>query len=125
MLQRLFKKKSSNPSPDKADSPVAPTQSADQSIDLAQALSMASQYYRAGQFSKPEAAYRQIPRTEQKYVEIALAHGANLPKLSQVRRELRDRMTSRPENNPQHFTRSLESAYRESWRKWCESPGVV
>ena len=66
-----------------------------------------------------------IAGTEQEYVEIALAHAANLPKLSQVRRELRDRMTSMPENNPQYITRSLESAYRESWRKWCESTGGV
>ena len=66
-----------------------------------------------------------IARTEQECVEIALAHAANLPKLSQVRRELRDQMISRPKNNPQHFTCSLESAYRESWRKWRESKGVV
>ena len=66
-----------------------------------------------------------IARTEQEYVEIALAHAADLPRLNQIRRELRDRMTSRPENNPQHITRSVESAYRESWRKWCESTGVV
>jgi protein O-GlcNAc transferase len=64
-----------------------------------------------------------IAGTEQEYVEIALAYAANLPKLSQIRRELRDRMTSRPENNPRHITRSLESGYRESWRKWCECPG--
>jgi hypothetical protein len=125
MLQRLFKKKLSNPSPDKADSPVVPAPSADLPIDLAQALSMASQYHGTGQFSQAETACRQIPRTEQEYVEIALAHAANLPKLNQIRRELRDRMTSRPENNPQHFTRSQESAYRESWRKWYESPGAV
>ena len=35
-------------------------QSADQSIELAQALSLASQYHGAGQFSEAEAAYRQI-----------------------------------------------------------------
>jgi protein O-GlcNAc transferase len=37
-----------------------------------------------------------IAGTEQEYVEIALAHAANLPKLNQIRRGLRDRMTSRP-----------------------------
>jgi predicted O-linked N-acetylglucosamine transferase (SPINDLY family) len=54
-------------------------------------------------------------------VEIALAYAANLPKLSQIRRELRDRMTSRPESNPQHITRSLEAAYRGMWQAWCEA----
>jgi hypothetical protein len=125
MLQRLFKKKLSNPSPDKADSPVEPTPGADQSIDLAQALSMASQYHGAEQFYQAETANLQIPRTEQAYMEIALARAANLPKLNQIRRELRDRMPPRPEDNPQHFTRSPESAYRESWHKWYQFPGAV
>jgi hypothetical protein len=125
MLQRLFKKKLSNPSPDKADSPAEPTPGADLPIDLVQALSIASQYHGAKQFSQAETANLQIPRTEQAYMEIALTRAANLPKLNQIRQELRGRMTSRPEDNPQHSTRRLESAYFESCRKWCESPRVV
>lgn len=125
MLQRPIKKKSSYPSPDKADSPAAPAQSADKSIDLAQALSMASQYHDAGQFFEVEVAHRQMPRTEHVCAEVVLVNAANLLELNQIRRELSNRMTSRLEINPLHVTRSLESAYHESWRKWCESLGAA
>lgn len=125
MLQWLFTKESSNPLSDKADWPIEPTPSADQSTDLTKAPSMATQYHDARQLFVAGAAYRQMPTSEQVCVEAVLANAAKLPKLNQIRRRPRDPMTSVPENNRQHFARSLESAHCEPWRKRCESTGVV
>ncbi len=61
------------------------------------------------------------------YVEIATALAGDLPRLVQLRRDLRSRMRASPLVDAVGFTRNLESAYRHMWRAWCEqdSPKTV
>lgn len=120
MLQSLFKKKTSNPSPDTADSPVESTPSV--VVSRCEERPVSPCGTAAWRFA---GLTEFIARTEQKCLDIPVPNAGNSPRLGQVRRELRCRMTSRPEGIPQHITRTLESAYRESWRKWREFTGVV
>jgi predicted O-linked N-acetylglucosamine transferase (SPINDLY family) len=55
------------------------------------------------------------------YVERAARLARDLGRLAAVRSSLRDRMLSSPLLDRAGFTRSLEDAYREVWRRWCSS----
>ncbi len=53
------------------------------------------------------------------YVRTAVQAAANLPKLSDLRASLRERIKSSPLMDAPRFTRSIEAIYREAWREWC------
>jgi protein O-GlcNAc transferase len=55
------------------------------------------------------------------YVSIAAELAADLPKLSQIRSTLRQRMQQSPLMDAPRFARNIESAYRQMWRAWCET----
>jgi predicted O-linked N-acetylglucosamine transferase (SPINDLY family) len=60
------------------------------------------------------------------YVQKALDLASDLQRLEQLRSELRGRMQHSPLANGDLFTRSLESAYRRMWWRWCGySPGTA
>lgn len=61
-----------------------------------------------------------IAETPEHYVELAVELATDAERLGRYRRELRDRMTHCPLTDEQRFMRSLESAYRTMWRRWCE-----
>jgi predicted O-linked N-acetylglucosamine transferase (SPINDLY family) len=44
---------------------------------------------------------------------------ADLPRLSELRRSLRDRMRGSPLMNAPRFAQNVERAYRTLWRRWC------
>ena len=44
---------------------------------------------------------------------------ANLPRLAALRSTLRQRMKSSAFMNAPRFTRNVECAYGQMWRKWC------
>ena len=62
-----------------------------------------------------------IARTEDEYVEIAVALAADLMKLAALRAGLRHEMASGPLMDEPGFARKVETAYREMWRRWCGS----
>jgi len=62
-----------------------------------------------------------IARTEDEYVEIAVALAADLTKLSALRAGLRDEMKASPLMDEPAFARKVETAYREMWTRWCGS----
>jgi predicted O-linked N-acetylglucosamine transferase (SPINDLY family) len=62
-----------------------------------------------------------IARTEDEYVEIAVALASNLEKLADLRAGLRNEMEAGPLMDEPGFARKVEAAYREMWTRWCES----
>jgi predicted O-linked N-acetylglucosamine transferase (SPINDLY family) len=53
------------------------------------------------------------------YVSIAAAAMNDLPRLAQLRLDLRSRMRNSPLMDATRFAADIESAYRGMWRKWC------
>ena len=66
-----------------------------------------------------------VAHTADQYVEIVVRLASDLPKLAELRSTLRERMLQSPLTDAVGFTRSIESAYRQMWRRWCEGGGTV
>jgi len=60
-----------------------------------------------------------IAETPDEFVSIAGNLARELPRLSQLRGSLRERMRSSPLCDAKAFTRNMERLYRDAWRKWC------
>jgi protein O-GlcNAc transferase len=60
-----------------------------------------------------------VGKTEDDYVKIAVALAGDLGKLASLRASLRDRMRTSPLMDGKRFTREIEKAYRDMWRRWC------
>ena len=54
------------------------------------------------------------------YVRRAVRFAGERQLLAQLRSSLRSRMRASPLMDEQQFTRDLEQAYRQMWRRWCE-----
>jgi predicted O-linked N-acetylglucosamine transferase (SPINDLY family) len=65
-----------------------------------------------------------IARTPAEYVEIAAGPAKDLPRLADLRSNLRNRMQQSPLMDAPRFARDVESALRQAWRQWCNrTPG--
>jgi len=53
-------------------------------------------------------------------VQRAIKFSSELELLSSLRVSLRERTRTSPLMDEVRFTRDLELAYREMWRRWCE-----
>ncbi len=62
-----------------------------------------------------------IADTPERYVEIARDLSSDLSRLADLRKGLRQRMLTSSLCDAPAFTRVLEKAYRELWRRWCET----
>jgi len=62
-----------------------------------------------------------VAHTPEQFVQIATALAGNLPRLSQLRATLRDRLQSSPLMDAPRFARNVENAFRQMWRHWCAS----
>lgn len=62
-----------------------------------------------------------IGKNENEYVELAIKWSSNIDKLAGIRAGLRDRIKSSPLCDGKRFTANLEAAYRDMWKKWCNS----
>jgi predicted O-linked N-acetylglucosamine transferase (SPINDLY family) len=58
-------------------------------------------------------------RDEEAFVGTATAWAGDLPALAGLRAGLRQRMLQSPLTDAGAFTRAVEDAYREMWRRWC------
>jgi predicted O-linked N-acetylglucosamine transferase (SPINDLY family) len=63
-----------------------------------------------------------IAETPGQFVQIAADLARDRDRLSQLRSELRERFKKSSLCDHAGFTRGLEAAYREMWRRWCASP---
>ena len=60
-----------------------------------------------------------IASSPEQYVRIAAELAQDLPRLSELRATLRERMQASPLMDAPRFARNIEAAYREMWRRWC------
>ena len=56
------------------------------------------------------------------YVATAVKLAADLPRLAQIRRELRERMRRSSLCDAPHFAKQFELGLRDIWREWCAQP---
>jgi predicted O-linked N-acetylglucosamine transferase (SPINDLY family) len=61
-----------------------------------------------------------VARSEEEYLTIAANLAADRPRLTEIRRTLRQRMENSPLTDKTRFARNVEAAYRQMWRTWCE-----
>ena len=64
-----------------------------------------------------------IARSDEDYVRIALQAARDLPGLARVRAELRSRLAGSGVGDVQRYTRTVETAFRTMWRRWCATSG--
>jgi predicted O-linked N-acetylglucosamine transferase (SPINDLY family) len=64
-------------------------------------------------------------RSEEEYVRIAGELAGDLPRLGNLRANLRQRMAQSPLMDAPRFARNIEAAYRQVWRQWCAQPPVL
>jgi len=64
---------------------------------------------------------RLVAQDSERYIEIAASLAADLPALNELRLGLRKRMQSGPLMDEAGFTRNIESAYRDAWKRWATS----
>jgi protein O-GlcNAc transferase len=55
--------------------------------------------------------------TDEDFIKIAANLAADLPRLSQLRASLREKMLRSPLTNAKRFAQNIETAYREIWRR--------
>lgn len=60
-----------------------------------------------------------VARSEDEYVEIAVAKASQVPALAQLRRALPARLAASPAGNPVRYAEAVETAYRTMWRTYC------
>jgi predicted O-linked N-acetylglucosamine transferase (SPINDLY family) len=62
-----------------------------------------------------------IASTPDEYVAKAVALASNKEALDKIRSSMRTRMAVNPLCNKAKFAENIESAYRQMWRRWCQS----
>jgi protein O-GlcNAc transferase len=60
-----------------------------------------------------------LARDPDQYINIAHKLATERDRLSELRRNLRQRMTESPLMDAKGFARDIETAYREMWKEWC------
>ncbi len=84
-------------------------------------VTLAGQTY-AGRMSASTLTQAKFPQwiaqTPQEYVRIAVGLAGDIPSLANLRRNMRDHLTSAPILDAKGFTRSLEAAYRKMWQSY-------
>jgi len=55
----------------------------------------------------------------EQYISIASGFARDIPRLSELRQTLRQRMLGSPLMDAASFARDVESAFRQMWRQWC------
>ena len=63
-----------------------------------------------------------VAREPEEFVQIATRFAQDPSHVSQLRGELRQRLLRSPLMDAAGFTRALEGAYRQAWRKFCVEP---
>ena len=60
-----------------------------------------------------------IAASPEQYVQLAAELARDLPRLSDLRASLRERMEASPLMDAPRFARNIDAAYGEVWRRWC------
>jgi predicted O-linked N-acetylglucosamine transferase (SPINDLY family) len=65
--------------------------------------------------------HESVAQSEAEFVEKACALAADLTRLNELRRGMRQRLQSSPVMNGRQFTRDLETLYRQAWLEWVQA----
>jgi predicted O-linked N-acetylglucosamine transferase (SPINDLY family) len=65
-----------------------------------------------------------VAYTTEQYVDVAARLASDLPRLAELRRGLRQRVTDSPLADARGLAGKLEAAFREMWRRWCQREGA-
>ena len=57
--------------------------------------------------------------TPQQFVDTAVGLARDVPRLAHLRAALRQRLEGSLLMDAPRFARSVETAYRDMWRRWC------
>ncbi|MGB4108058.1 MAG: glycosyltransferase, partial [Alphaproteobacteria bacterium] len=60
-----------------------------------------------------------IAGNREEYIKIAVDLATDRARLKTLRHDLREKVSASPLMNQESFTRNMENAYREMWRKYC------
>jgi predicted O-linked N-acetylglucosamine transferase (SPINDLY family) len=60
-----------------------------------------------------------IATSPEQYRQIAVGLARDLPRLAELRANLRTRMAASPLMNTPRFVKNLEGVFRSLWRNWC------
>jgi protein O-GlcNAc transferase len=63
-----------------------------------------------------------IASNDEQYIQIATDLANDLPRLTELRTGMRQRMQNSPLMDDAGFARDIEAAYRQVWHKWCATP---
>jgi predicted O-linked N-acetylglucosamine transferase (SPINDLY family) len=63
-----------------------------------------------------------VGKDEAGFVQAAAAMAADLPRLAELRRTLRERMKKSPLMDSARYAREIEAHFRAAWQKWCAQP---
>ncbi len=63
-----------------------------------------------------------IAQTEQQYIDIAVNLATDLPRLANLRANLRKMLVASPIMDADRFVHDVESVYRTLWQRWCREP---
>lgn len=66
-----------------------------------------------------------IADSVQDYERIAVELAGNTERLARYRSEMRNRMQNAPLLDAPGFAHAMEAAYRDIWRRWCQTRSVV
>jgi predicted O-linked N-acetylglucosamine transferase (SPINDLY family) len=61
-----------------------------------------------------------VGKTSEDFIKIAVRWASDLPRLSELRRNLRQKMEQSPLMDGKKFARNMEAAFRQMWRSWCQ-----
>jgi predicted O-linked N-acetylglucosamine transferase (SPINDLY family) len=62
-----------------------------------------------------------VAQTPEQYLRIATDLATDLLRLIELRATLRERMTQSPLMDAPRFARNIEAAYRDMWKRWCNT----
>ncbi len=62
-----------------------------------------------------------IANTPDEFAQIAREWASDLPRLSQLRSSLRERIQASPLMDAPRFARNIEHAFRQMWQRWCDA----
>jgi predicted O-linked N-acetylglucosamine transferase (SPINDLY family) len=62
-----------------------------------------------------------VAGSDDEFVKVAVALADDLPRMRDLRSELRQRMERSPLMDGAKFARDMEAAYRNMWKAWCEN----
>jgi protein O-GlcNAc transferase len=65
-----------------------------------------------------------VAQSEDEVVAIAQRLANDLPRLTEIRRNLRGTLLASPLGDPTDFTRQFEAALRQAWQTWCDGPAA-